>query len=152
MSAYPVKQHIRAASAIFLKHVFGLFDKTATTSIIMGLQNKLTPTATATLMNFLNIPPEDFSGFVFVIKEKVLGLTNAEVRLAKNIKNWCNYEIAKRQDIDLETMTMDDYDAFLLVNAQKMTPTTPVTPSVVPTPQYYPMPPAGPMTPGYSPI
>src|SRR5688500_10085702 len=98
MSAYPVKQHTRAASAIFLKHVFGLFDKTATTSILMGLQNELTPTATATLMDFLYIPPEDFLGFEFVIKENVFGLTKAEVRLAKNIQNWCNYEMARRQD------------------------------------------------------
>src|SRR5687767_1993812 len=145
MSTYPVRKHTRIASIDFLTHVFGLFDKGASTSIILGLQNKCN--STATLMDFLNIPPDEFQGFDFTSVDVdgnkiVLGLTKAEIRLAKNIQNWINYEAARRADVDMVILTEDDYDAFLLVNAKQMSPGVTMTPPVPQntTSQYYQVP------------
>src|SRR5687767_4340051 len=110
MSAYAVKAHTRATSATFLTHVLGLFDPDSSTSIILGLRNELHKNATATLLDFMNIPPEDFQGLEYVTYltendtqvKTVVGLTRAEVRLAKNIQNWINYETATTcPDIDM---------------------------------------------------
>src|SRR5687767_14264580 len=145
MSVYPIRKHTRTASIDFLTHVFGLFDKGAATSIISGLQNKCN--STATLLDFLNIQPDDFQSFEVTSvddtgAQTVFGLTKAEIRLAMNIQNWINYEAALREDVDMVILTEDDYDAFLLVNAKQMSPGVTMTPPVPQntTSQYYQVP------------
>src|SRR5687767_15901938 len=114
MAAYAVKAHTRATSATFFTHVLGLFDPDSGSSTILGLRNKLHKNAIATLLDFMNIPPKDFQGFEYVtyITENdtqvktVVGLTRAEVRIAKNIQNWINYETSSHPGIYMETLTM----------------------------------------------
>jgi hypothetical protein len=73
---YPAKIHTRTVSAAFFDHFIGLFDQTLTSSIILGLQNEFS--GTVTLMDFMAIPPDEFSMLEYVGADKAsLGLTRA---------------------------------------------------------------------------
>ena len=110
---YPVKKHTRTVSATFFDHVIGLFDQSLTSSIILGLQNE--SAGTVTLMDFMNIPPDEFNLLEYEGKDKAsLGLTRAELRLVKNIHTWINYEGHTCPGIDFGQLEMEDYDNYQL--------------------------------------
>ena len=92
MSApYPVKKHTRTVSADFFEHIFDLFDQSLTSTIILGLQNKFSQTVT--LIDFMAIPPDEFSLLEYTGSEGTpLGLSRAEIRLMKNIHSWVHHE------------------------------------------------------------
>src|SRR5687768_4901089 len=92
----------RATSARYFAHIFSLFEHDSISPIILGLQNKLTnPNATATLMDFLSINQYEFIDFIVSGEgENEVKLTRGQMRLAKNIHNWINYEMDKDADVD----------------------------------------------------
>ena len=88
---YPTRPHTRATSADFFDHLFSLFEDNLTSSIILGLQNKLG--TTVTLMDFIAIPPDELSLLEYRSDGHLQGLTRGEIRLARNVQNWAIYEI-----------------------------------------------------------
>ena len=161
---YPTRAHTRASSAAFFAHIFSLFDSESTSSIISGLQNELEPRgSTATLMDFLAIKQYEFETFAAIDEDdNEVPLRRGQIRLAKNIQNWINYELDRRENYDLEQLTMDDYDNYLMVGARSearpepSVTTTPVQPPPIQYMQYQgvqsPLLPTGPMTPGNNPL
>ena len=126
---YPVKKHTRAGSATFFDHIIGLFVQSFTSSIILGLQNNFA--GTVTLMDFMNIPPDEFNLLEYEGKDKAsIGLTRAELRLVKNIHTWINYEGHTHPGIDFGQLEMEGYDNYQLSAAFK----PPATPAQTPTP------------------
>ena len=88
-------------------------------------------------MDFMAIPPDEFSMLEYVGADKaLLGLTRAELRLVKNIHRWTNHEGHTRPGIDFGQLEMEDYDNYQLSVAFKP-PATPVpSPSTpIPTPK-----------------
>ena len=88
---YPTKPHTRATSAVFFDHLFSLFPTNLTTSIILGLQNKLG--TTVTLMDFIAIPPDELEILEYKADGSIQGLTRQEIRLIRNVQNWVKYEV-----------------------------------------------------------
>src|SRR5688572_32803978 len=121
---YPVKKHTRLVSATFFEHIIELFDQTLTSPIILGLQNKFS--GTVTLMDFMAIPPDEFSLLEYKgADEASYGLSRAELRLVKNIHSWINYEGHTCPGINFGQLEMEDYDNYQLSVAFK-SPATPV--------------------------
>src|SRR5688572_7096911 len=165
MENYPTRAHTRASSAAFFAHIFSLFDTESTSSIILGLQNKLEPRgSTATLMDFLAIKQYEFESFAAIDEDdNEVPLRRGQIRLAKNIQNWVNYELDRCENYDLEELTMDDYDNYIIAQARmeaRPEPTVATTTPVQSPPMQYmqyqgvqsPVLPTGPMTPGYNPM
>jgi len=147
-TAYQTKKHTRSTSVAFFDHIFSLFDHTLTTSIILGLQNKLG--TTVTLMDFIGIPPDELALLEYKENDTISGLTRAEIRLARNIQNWAMYEVRTCPDINFGTLEMEDFDAFQLSNAHTnatASQTTPAQPVGTPFPAT-----SVPMTPGFNPM
>lgn len=118
------RPHTRIASATYFDHIFALFESGLTSSIILGLQNKLG--TAVTLMDFIYLPQDEISLLEYKNGEEIiLGLTRSEIRLEKSIQNWVKYEIAKEKNINFEYLSMDDFDELLLSHAFG-SPTTPV--------------------------
>ena len=117
---YPTRAHTRASSAAFFAHIFSLFDSESTSSIILGLQNKLEPRgSTATLMDFLAIKQYEFESFAAIDEDdNEVPLRRGQIRLAKNIQNWVNYELDRCENYNLEELTMDDYDNYIIAQAR----------------------------------
>ena len=88
---YPTKPHTRATSATFFDPLFSLFLANLTTSIILGLQNKLG--TTVTLMDFIAIPPDELELLEYKTDDSIQGLTRQEIRHIKNVQNWVKYEV-----------------------------------------------------------
>lgn len=105
---YPTGQHTRATSAVFFDHIFSLFTADLTTSIILGLQNKLG--TTVTLIDFIAIPPDELELLEYKSDDSIKGLTRQEVRLIRNVQNWAKYEIRTQPGIDFSTLQMKDFD------------------------------------------
>jgi hypothetical protein len=150
MTAYQTKKHTRSTSAVFFEHIISLFDTALTTSIILGLQNKLG--TTVTLMDFIGIPPDELALLEYTKDKSFHALSRGEIRLAKNIQNWVMFEIRTRPDIDFGTLDMEDFDAFQLSNAHSTGSPTQTTPAQPAGTLYQNMPTSIPMTPGFNPM
>ena len=113
---YPTKPHTRATSSDFLNHIIDIFENYSTSSdnIWTGLQSE----DITTLLEFIGSPTEDLCNLEYDHDGVNKTLTKPEKRLVKNIHAWILWENKNRPNIDFGTLTLDDYDNFLLARNQ----------------------------------
>ena len=122
--SYPTKLHTRANSAGFYHHILSLFDDEPIINILTALEYE----GIKNLMDFIGTPPEDLVNLEYIDSEGVHYLTRAETRLLKSIHSWISWESISKPMIDFESLTLDDYDQYLLGQATRtsITPSAPV--------------------------
>ena len=57
------------------------------------------------------MPSEDFAKMEWTDLDGAHFMSRKDTRLMKNIHSWIRYEFHHRPDIDVTSLTLDDYDA-----------------------------------------
>ena len=112
MASYPTKPHTRANTQEFYVYLLSLFDDDEIFSARKGLQTEFGENPS--LSQFIGMPPEDFSRMEYTGTDGLIYMSKRDTRLIKSIHSWIRYEFHNRPKIDVTTLTLDDYDAFLL--------------------------------------
>ena len=106
----------------FLDHILGLFEDKAK-NIRLGLEEEVLNT----LLDFIGTPVEELETIAWTDDEnKTHTLTKPNIRLLRNIHAWMIWEEKNRPGINYMTLTMEDFDHFLLVRNLPDTMVTPV--------------------------
>lgn len=89
-----------------------LFPFSDTTPIKLALKNELGDAISLT--KFIGMPPEDFASMEWSDDKGMHFMSRKDTRLIKKIHSWIRYEFHNKPDIDMTSLTLDDYDVFLL--------------------------------------
>ena len=112
MKLYPIRHHTRLNSAEYLDHIIDIFEGLTPSSdnIWRALQYE----QISTLMDFMGMTTDDLVNLEYTKDEKQCTLTKAEKRLVRDMHAWVIWESKHCPGIDYESLTLDDYDQFLL--------------------------------------
>ena len=119
--------HTWAVSYAFLDHILGLFED-KTKNIRLGFDEEVLDT----LLDFIGTPVEELVTMEWTDDEDVVHkLTKPNIRLLQNIHAWILWEERNCPGLDYMTVTMEDFDHFLLVRnlPESNTPTASPTPT-----------------------